>query len=59
MSAQDKIRELCKQVSVAQNEEAANRILPELREALHEHCEGLRLMVAKEYPFHKNDAARD
>jgi hypothetical protein len=54
-----KIRELCTQVLTAQNDEAANRILPELRDALHEHCESLRLRVATEYPFHKDDMAAD
>jgi hypothetical protein len=58
VTAEDKIRELCfAQVLAAQNDEAANRILPELRDALHEHCEKLRLLVAREYPFHKDEMA--
>jgi hypothetical protein len=59
VTAEDKIRELCTQVLAAQNDEAANRILPALRDALHEHCEKLRLLVAREYPFHKDDMAAD
>jgi hypothetical protein len=59
VTPEDKIRELCTQVLAAQNDEAANRILPELRDALHEHCERLRLRVATEYPFHKDDMAAD
>ena len=59
VTAEDKIRELCTQVLTAQNDEAAHRILPELRDALHAHCERLRLRVATEYPFHKDDVAAD
>lgn len=59
VNVEDKIRELCTQVLAAQNDEAANKILPELRDALHEHCKRLRLRVATEYPFHKNDMAAD
>jgi hypothetical protein len=59
VTAEDKIRELCTQLLAAQNDEAANRILPELTDALHEHCETLRLLVAREYPFHKDDMAAD
>jgi hypothetical protein len=43
----------------AQNDEAANRILPGLRDALHVHCETLRVKVAQEYPFHKDEVAAD
>jgi hypothetical protein len=57
VTAEDKIRELCTQVLAAENDEAANRLVPELRDALHEHCERLRLRVATEYPFHKDDMA--
>jgi hypothetical protein len=59
VTAEDKIRELCTQVLAAQSDEAANRILPELRDALHEHCERLRRVVATEYPFHKDEMAAD
>jgi hypothetical protein len=59
VTAEDKIRELCTQVLAAQDDEAANRILPELRDALRAHCERLRLKVAQEYPFHKDDMAAD
>jgi hypothetical protein len=41
----------------SQNDEAANRILPELKDAIHEHCERVRAKVAREYPFHKDVAA--
>jgi len=59
VTAEDKIRELCTQVLAAQNDEVANRILPELRDALHEHCERLRPMVVTEYPYRKDDMAAD
>jgi hypothetical protein len=59
VTPEDKIRKLCTQVLAAQNDEATNKILPELRDALHEHCERLRLLVAREYPFHKDDMAAD
>ena len=59
MTSEDKIRDLCIRVLAAEDDEATNRILPQLRDALHEHCERLRLVVAKEYPFQKSDAAAD
>ena len=59
VTAEDKIRELCTQVLAADNDEAADRILSELRDALHEHCERLRLMVATQYPYRKDDMAAD
>lgn len=59
MTSKAKPRELCAKVLAAQNDEAANRLLPELRDALHEHCEKMRLMVAAEYPFHEDDVAVD
>jgi hypothetical protein len=58
VTAEDDIREPCTQVLAAENDEAANRI-PEVRDALHEHCEKLRLLVTREYPFHKDDMAAD
>jgi hypothetical protein len=48
-----KIRQLCTQLIAAENDEAANMILQELRDGLHEYCERLRRVVAREYPFHK------
>ena len=54
MTSEDRIRELCAHAVAAENDdEALNRIIPQLREALHE----LRLMVATDYPFHKDVAA--
>jgi hypothetical protein len=50
-----KIRELCTRLLASQSDEAAKRILLELRDALHEHCESLRLRMAREYPFHKKE----
>jgi hypothetical protein len=53
-----KIRQLCARLIAAdktKNDEAAKMILQELRLALHEYCERLRLRVAQEYPFHKDD----
>jgi hypothetical protein len=43
----------------AQNDEAINRILPKLKDAIHEHCETLSLVVTREYPFQKDDMAAD
>jgi hypothetical protein len=43
----------------ADNDEATNKLLPELRDALHEHCERLRLVVSQQYPFQKRDIAVD
>ena len=56
MTSEDRIRNLCAQAVDATDDEALNIILPQLREALHEHLKNLRLMVA-EYRFHKDVAA--
>jgi hypothetical protein len=54
-----KIRQLCARLIAAKNDEAAERILQELRHAIHDYCERLRRRVAQEYPFHKDDMAAD
>jgi len=54
-----KIRALCTFLLAAESDKAANRILADLRDALHEYCQRLRLRVAREYPFHKDDMAAD
>ncbi len=63
LTPEAKIRQLCTQVLAAENDEAAKRILQELREALHKNYERLRREVAREmereYPFHKDDMAAD
>jgi hypothetical protein len=58
VTSPDNIRDLCAQVVAAKDDdEALNSLLPQLREALREHCDNLRRLVAAEYPFHKNVAA--
>ena len=57
MTSEAKIRNLCTRLLATQSDEAANAILVELRDALHEHCESLRLRMAQEYPFHKEEMA--
>lgn len=59
MTLEGKIRQLCARLIAAENDEAAERILQELRPALREYCERLKLRVAQEYPFHKDDIAAD
>lgn len=59
-----KIRELCTLIATAENDEAANRILADLRDALHKYCEKLRREVAQEMEreylsSHKDDIAAD
>jgi hypothetical protein len=44
-------------VAAKDDDEALNSLVPQLREALREHCDNLRRMVAAEYPFHKDVAA--
>ena len=58
VTSSDKIRDICARIVEAKDDdETLNRLLPQLREALHEHCDNLRRMVATEYPFHKDVAA--
>lgn len=62
MTLEAKIRQLCARLIAAENaknDEAAKMILQEMRLALHDYCERLRLRVAREYPFHKDDMAAD
>jgi hypothetical protein len=62
VTTEAKIRQLCTQLLAAENDEAANRILHELRDALHKHYEKLRREVAREMErefFHKDDMAAD
>jgi hypothetical protein len=49
VTLEETIRNLCAQVLAAQNDEALNEILPELRDALIKHCEKRRLKVLTEY----------
>ena len=59
LNTEAKIHDLCSQISAAHDDEAVSKLLPELRDAIHEHCEILRLSVARDYPFQKNDIAAD
>lgn len=43
------IRELWDQAIAAQTSEELDRVIPELRQALHQHCEGIREKLAQ-YP---------
>jgi hypothetical protein len=53
MSSIDQIRELCAQAVAAKgDDEALSRIIPRLREAIHE------LMAVTKYPFHKDVGRR-
>ncbi len=47
MTSEDRIRNLCAQALTATDDEALNIILPQLRGALREHLENLRVMAAK------------
>jgi hypothetical protein len=46
----DKIRDLCSKVLTTQDDDAVKQLLPQLREAIHEHCEILRSIVEKTLP---------
>jgi uncharacterized coiled-coil protein SlyX len=51
---EDRIRKLCSQAVAADDEEELNRILAELKQALHEHTERLRAMLSL-YPILPSD----
>ena len=63
MTPEAKIRELCTRLLAAENDEASERILHELKEALHKNYERLRREVAREmereFRLHKDDMAAD
>lgn len=63
MTPEAKIRQLSTLLLAAENDEAANGIVAELREALHKNYERLRREVAREmereYRLHKDDMAAD
>jgi hypothetical protein len=46
----DKIRDLCSKVLTTQDDEAVKQLLPQLRQAIHEHCEILRSIAEKTWP---------
>jgi hypothetical protein len=50
VTLEDKIRDLCAQVLIARDDEAVNQLLPQLREAIHQHCENVRVMVERTLP---------
>ena len=50
LTHEDRIRELCSQAVAADDAQELNRILGELRLALHEHTEWLRAMLSL-YPI--------
>jgi len=50
VTLEDKIRDLCAQVLTARDDEAVNQLLPQLREAIHQHCENVRVMVERTLP---------
>jgi hypothetical protein len=52
-----RIRELCAQAVASQNLDEVRPILSELRNALHEHNDELKLIIA-EYPFLLADLAK-
>ena len=57
VTSEDRIRDLCSQLlAVGDDDEALDRIVPQLKDALREHLKNLRLMVA-EYRIHKDVAA--
>jgi hypothetical protein len=56
-SQEDRIRQLCSQILSAPDDEALNRIIPELQAAMHEHCENLRMTLVKRVPIQKEDVA--
>ena len=47
---EEKIRYLSSQVLTEKDDEAVNQLLPQLREAIHEHCENVRMIVEKTLP---------
>ena len=50
MTPDDKIRDLCSKVLTTQDDEAVKQLLPQLRQAIHEHCEILRSIAEKTWP---------
>jgi len=57
INQKDRIPQLCLQLLSAPDDETLDRIIPELRAAIPEHCENLRRIIAIEHPFKKEDIA--
>ena len=56
VTSEDRIRNLCAQAVAATDDETLETILPQLKDALHEHVKNLRLTVAQ-FCFDKGVAA--
>jgi hypothetical protein len=50
MNLEEKIRHLCSQVMDAADDEAVNKVLPQLRKAIHDYCENTRQLAVSSLP---------
>jgi hypothetical protein len=47
---EDRIRNLCTQLLVAQDDEEIQKLVTELKTAIHDHCSDLKVMATVSYP---------
>jgi imidazolonepropionase-like amidohydrolase len=50
MILEETIRNLCSEVVNAEDDEAVNQVLPQLRKAIHEYCENARRIAVSSLP---------
>jgi hypothetical protein len=50
VTLEDRIRDLCTQLLSAQDDEAIQKLVAELKTAIHDHCSDLKLMATVSYP---------
>jgi hypothetical protein len=50
VTAEDRIRDLCSQLLTTQGDDEIQRLVLQLKAAIHEHCENLKVLAAVSYP---------
>jgi hypothetical protein len=50
VTLEEQIRDLSSQVLTEKDDKAVNQLLPQLREAIHEDCENVRVIIEKTLP---------
>ncbi len=50
VTLEDRIRDLCTQLLAAQDDKEIQKLVAELKTAIHDHCANLKVMAAVSYP---------
>jgi len=50
VTAEDRIRDLCAQLVTTEGDDEIQKLVLQLKAAIHEHCENLKVLAAVSYP---------